>query len=89
MPTLYAGATVRFTVAVADIAGAAATPSTISLTLRSPTGARTTPTPAASATGAYYAEHQCDEAGTWHYRWETTGPAAVTEGSVTITRSAL
>lgn len=89
MPTLYAGTTVRFTLAVTDAAGVAATPGSIALTLVSPTGATATPSITSPSTGNYYADHQCDQGGTWLYRWETTTPNAATEGSVAVTRSAI
>lgn len=65
-------------------------PSTVALTLTSPTGTATTYTYAATeitkdSTGVYHKDAACGEAGEWVYRWVGTGAATdTTIGTFTV-----
>jgi hypothetical protein len=64
--------------------GTATDPTTVSLTITTPSGAATTYTYAASqitktSTGLYTKDITCSEAGTWSYLWEGTGAASDAE----------
>ncbi len=56
-----------------QVDGAPTDPTSITFTLRSPSGAVTTVTPEKMATGSYRVLLQPEEPGTWQYRWATTG----------------
>lgn len=65
-------------------------PTSVTLTVTSPTGAVTTPTPTHSGTGTYTADITCDEAGIWRYQWVGTGTATDTVvGTWTVFDTAL
>ena len=64
--------------AFANSAGAAVDPTTISLTVRDPSGTESTYTYALgtvsrSALGNYFKQFTPDASGTWYYRWVSTG----------------
>lgn len=82
------GQTVTVSTTFANAAGAAANPTTVVLTVRSPSGDVTTPTPSNSGTGTYEAVLAPDEAGVWRYEWKgTTGSAvAVDQDWFTVER---
>lgn len=75
--------TARFTVG-----GVLTDPSSTALTVRSPSGTVTTPTPDAPSTGVRTYLLVCNEPGLWTYRFEGTGAAAgVLEGSLNVATS--
>jgi hypothetical protein len=61
---------------VFKVAGVATDPTAVTLTITSPTGVTTTPTPSHTGTGAYSADVACGEAGTWQYEYVGTGTAS-------------
>lgn len=95
MATYDIGDTVRFSVAFTNAAGAAADPTTISATVKDPSGntadyTYALATVSKSATGSYYVDISIDEAGTWWCRWVSTGdPAQAAEQRAYTQRSAV
>jgi hypothetical protein len=83
------GSVPTFTVTFLDDAGVAYEPTTVTLTLRSPSGALTTPANVAQGDGVYTSVVQeMDEAGIWRWRWEGEGPGnVVSEGGLCVTES--
>jgi|GEM_PF-4580649 len=62
------------------VAEALTDPTSITLKVKAPTAENPVDvTPTKSSTGKYKAEIACTEAGTWRYRWVTTGSAAGAE----------
>lgn len=53
-------------------------PDTVTLTVTSPSGVLTTPTPARTGTGAYRFDVTSNEAGEWQAQWDGTGDASDT-----------
>lgn len=86
------GATVRMSVAF-TVSGTATDPTTVSLTVRDPSGTATTYTYAAAqitkdSTGNYHKDITFSTAGTWSYHWVGTGSvAAVDDGEFFINPS--
>jgi uncharacterized protein YfaS (alpha-2-macroglobulin family) len=71
-----------------NVAGAAADPTAVVVTVRSPSGVTTTPAVTHPALGRYEANLSIDQHGTWHYRFAGTGAlVAVEEGSFVVRRS--
>ena len=67
------------------VGGALTDPTVITLTVRDPVGAQTTPTPTKSGTGAYYADLVVVTEGLYHYRFEGTAPAlGAAEGKLEV-----
>lgn len=64
---------------VFKVAGAATDPTSVALTITSPSNVVTTPTPTHGVTGTYTADITCNEDGTWQYEWVGTGTATDTE----------
>jgi hypothetical protein len=64
---------------VFKVNGVATDPSSVTLTVTSPTNVVTTPTPTHSATGTYTTDVTCNEEGTWQALWESTGTATDAE----------
>lgn len=64
---------------VFKVNGTPTDPSSVTLTVTSPTNVVTTPTPTHSGTGTYTADITCNEDGTWSYSWEGTGTATDAE----------
>lgn len=60
---------------VFKVNGTATDPSSVTLTVTSPTNVVTTPTPTHSGTGTYTVDVTCNEDGTWKFLWESTGSA--------------
>ena len=58
------------------VAGVATNPTTVTLTITSPSNVVTTPTATNAATGVYTADVTCGEDGTWQYEWTGTGTAS-------------
>jgi hypothetical protein len=75
---IYAGSTIRITIAFQDDDGNATDPDTVLFKTRSPAGTETTYTygdddeVGRSAAGSYYADFEADEGGRWLYRWQGT-----------------
>lgn len=70
------GDQVRLAVAFTDAAGAAADPSSVTLKYRKPDGSITTIAYGSlthPAVGSFYADVVVDQAGTWSYRFESSG----------------
>ncbi len=55
--------------------GTATDPDAVTLTVTSPSGVVTAPTPTRSSAGVYTADINCSEADTWQYEWAGTGAA--------------
>lgn len=53
-------------------------PTTVTLTITSPTNVVTTPSPTSLGSGVYTADITCDEDGRWQYKWVGTGAAVDT-----------
>lgn len=64
--------------------GQLADPGSITLTVTSPSGTTSTPTPSNDSTGVWSATFNTDEAGRWQYVWTTTAPAGVEHGYVDV-----
>lgn len=64
-------------------------PSTVTFKLKTPTGTATTSTPTHDSTGRYHADVNVTEAGTWSYRFESTGTyQAAQEGTFYVEQGA-
>lgn len=69
----------RVSVVFTTTSGLAADPTTVTCKYEDPSGNTTTKVYISdaevvkTATGAYYLDIDCDEAGTWYYRWIGTG----------------
>lgn len=89
------GDVARLSVAFTDEDAAAADPTAVVLTVKSPSGVTTTPTvtqeeddDAAPVTGGYHADVPLTAAGTWLWRWVGTGAVvAATEGHINVRAS--
>lgn len=68
----------RLSLALTDITDTP-TNGTVVLTVTPPSGTPSTPSVTNSGTGAYYADVDLDEAGTWTYRWTSTGAVVAAE----------
>lgn len=72
------------------VSGAVTDPTTISLTVRAPSGTSTTYTYAAATVtrtseGVYHRNTTLDERGVWFWRWAGTGTCqAAAEGTLTV-----
>lgn len=94
---LYSPQSMRLTCAFADAdTGTAYDPGAVSLRLRSPSGVITvygsgsTPPVTKIATGTYQCLVTLDGAGSWHWRFEATGPlSAASEGVIELLPSRL
>lgn len=64
---------------VFKVAGTATDPTSVTLTITSPSNVVTSPTPTHGVTGTYTADITCNEDGTWQYEWVGTGTATDTE----------
>lgn len=65
---------------VFEVNGTPTDPSSVTLTVTSPSNVVTTPTPTHSGTGTYTTDVTCNEDGTWQYLWESTGTGTDAEG---------
>lgn len=75
---------------VFTVAGVDTDPTTVTLTVTSPTGNVTTPSTTHAAAGTYTADITCNEDGEWQYLWEGTGTATDAEaGTWTVLETAL
>lgn len=88
------GEVVRLSVAITDLAGAAADPGVLRLKVKAPAGAVTTYTYGGGAevvkdsAGHYHADIALAAAGTWSYRWESDAPnPGAAEGALTVQKS--
>lgn len=63
---------------VFSVDGVATNPTAVTLTITSPSGVSSTPTPTNPSTGTYRADVTCNEAGTWTGEWDGTGAASDT-----------
>lgn len=77
------------------VSGVATDPTTVALTITTPSGVATTYTFAGGtvskdSTGVYHKDVTCSEAGEWQYQWVGTGTATDTEvGTFTVQEAAL
>jgi len=85
------GDVARVSAAFTDVNDAAADPSTVSLAFKDPSENVTTYIYGTDAevvkdsTGNYHVDIALDEAGTWHYRWVSTGTGATAqEGELVV-----
>lgn len=62
-------------------------PASVVLTVRSPSGDVTTPTPSKDSTGVYHADITVDESGRWAYRW--SGDSVENESYFDVERSSV
>jgi hypothetical protein len=84
------GDAVRLFIDFKTLAGAAADPTTVTLTVQAPDGTTTTPAHSNPSTGRYEAVVTLDQAGVWVYRWEGTGVIdAAEEGAIGVRRGTL
>lgn len=68
----------RLTLALTDVDGTAAN-GTVVLTVTAPDGTTSTPSLTNSTTGSYRGDVDLDQAGTWLYRWVSTGAVIAAE----------
>jgi len=67
------------------VGGVLTDPTVVTLTIRDPNGAQTTPTATKSTTGTYYADLAVATEGLYHYRFEGTAPAlGAAEGKLEV-----
>lgn len=83
------GDTARVELVVTDAAGTPVAPATLTLTVRTPAGVTTTTLTFGApiitvAAGRYYADIPLHESGEYAYQWETTNPAGVQGGLLTV-----
>jgi hypothetical protein len=83
------GDTARVEVAITNAAGAPVAPATLTLTVRTPAGVVTTTASfgdpiVTTAEGHYHADIPLPESGAYPYQWETTNPAQVQGGVLTV-----
>lgn len=73
------GDVAHLAVAYTDSEGAPTDPDTVTLTVRDPAGATTTPPTTHDEEGAYSYDLPLDQAGRWVYRWASSDDARATE----------
>jgi hypothetical protein len=78
----------RLSLALTDVTGVAAA-GTVVLTVTDPAGTATTPSLTNPSTGAYYADVEMTAAGTWTYRWTSTGAVVAAEDGELIVEANL
>jgi uncharacterized protein YfaS (alpha-2-macroglobulin family) len=88
------GEVARISLAVADLAGAAADPGGLILKIKPPTGALISYSYGVGevivrdSLGNFHADILLSEAGQWAYRWELSAPnAGAAEGVITVQKS--
>lgn len=60
-------------------------PSTVTFKIKSPSGVTTTPSVTNEAgTGNFSSSKVVNEYGLWNWRWETTGPVIVDQGTINV-----
>lgn len=87
MDDLTVGDVVRLSVEISDISGALADPSTISLYVKPPSSSAESHTSdiVKDAVGKYHFDLPLDVAGSYGYRWQTTGAnQGVVEGGLYV-----
>jgi hypothetical protein len=67
------GDLVRLTASFTDVDGGPVEPGTVELVTRDPAGDETTHEAVSDGGGAYHVDLEPDQAGTWGYRWVSTG----------------
>lgn len=75
MQALTVGDIARLTLTVADDSGNLSDPSTVALTIQSPTGTMQA-SPVRDGVGLYHYDLPLDVPGSYLYRWETSGGVA-------------
>jgi hypothetical protein len=71
-----------------NFAGVGTNPTTVTLTVRDPSGNDSTPSATSDGSGVYHYDLTLDEAGTWYYKWQGTGTiVAVSEGTIIVQAS--
>jgi hypothetical protein len=79
--------------AVFTVSGTASNPTAVKFLYKDPSGTTTTlvyGTDAAlvnDSAGHYHVDIDCDEAGTWYYRWESTGTGQAAEEGRFVVRA--
>ncbi len=73
------GDQVRLSVVIANNAGTATDPTTVTCTVRKPDGLAQTLSASKDSTGNYHADVTIDQQGEWDYRWLGTGSLIVAE----------
>lgn len=75
----------RLSATVRDIDGVNVDPSILAVSIKSPSGSPTIVTPIKDAVGIYHYDLMLTEAGTYFYRWASTGTyPSVQEGGVFV-----
>lgn len=75
----------RLSATVRDIAGVLVDPSILAVSVKPPSGAPTVNTPVRDGAGIYHFDLMLTEAGTYFYRWASTGTyPSVQEGGVFV-----
>jgi|SRR5882724_1358674 len=85
--SLEIGTTVRIST-ICAVGDQLSDPSDVILRVKDPLGAETFPALFSPGTGTFSGDLVVDLSGQWRFRWETTGPNAVREGSFIVRRSA-
>ncbi len=67
--------------------GALVTPGTITLRFQKPDGTTDDVTPANPSLGAYSGVYILDQPGRWYFKWTTTGPVGVDNGTFWVNPS--
>lgn len=62
---------------------------TVTLTVKDPLGALSSPSVAELSVGVYYTDIEVDISGQWKYRWVSIDPVAAKDGSFIVGRSQL
>lgn len=87
MSSFYIGTQVRMKCELLDY-GRSATTGTVVCEVKDPSGVVTTPATSTPSAGVYYAYVTVTAAGTWHYRFESTGTTiAASEDSFEVSET--
>lgn len=78
---------VTLTATFTNIAGIPANPTTVVLTVKSPSGVTSTPSVTNTSTGVYTATFSLTAPGRWSYEWQATGAIEVATDGVIDVRS--
>lgn len=85
MATEYAlGQVVRLTATIRDVDGALVTPTAVTARVRDPSDVTTSTAASSVSLGVYYVDVTASAAGTWYYRFTSTGPVTAGEGSFDV-----
>lgn len=88
MTSYDVGDRVRLAVAVTNLDGDPADPTSLTLSVTTPGQTTVTPSVTKDATGSYHADVDVDRPGLWSYKWTGTGAIVAAEsGSFHVRRS--